>query len=146
MREKIWKLPLIVWFIIAIASSAIVTAIVVHTITQQVQVTVEIAPPGDYSFKILNEADEEITGSTIDFGTILRGSSNYIEIYVENNGTGTVTLTNLRDDCSVGYVAFNIGTATIEPGQRCRIGMRLHISDTVEKGTYTFNIYIDAVA
>ena len=146
VRRKIWKLPLIVWFIIGMVCTSIVTAVVVYTITQQAKVTVEIAQPGEYSFKIFDEADEEMTGTTIDFGTILRGSSKYVEIYVENNGTGTVTLTNLRDDCPVGYVAFNIGDATISPGQRCRVGMRLHISDTSEEGTYTFNIYIDAVA
>lgn len=148
MEKKMWKIPLIVWFIITIVCSSIVTAVVVHTITQQAQVTVEIAAQiGEYSFRIFNESDEDITGTAIDFGTILRGSSEYKQIYVENNGTGTVTLTNLRDDCPVGYVAFNIGDATISTGQRCRIGMRLHISDTVEEeGTYTFNIYIDAVA
>lgn len=146
------------WFLIAIGSTALVTAtvtifIVSTTMTAQISGRVKIiavAPEG-VSYALWADANDPYHPTSpnyskpltiIDFGEIHRGEIGEIYyLWIENNGTSTFTFKYLSCnlDSSIGGVG---GTTqkTIDPAEVVTYGVYFAANAVAEPGDYDFTI------
>jgi len=156
--KAVKKLPLVFWFLIAIGSTALVTAattifIVSNMTTVQVSGHVKIitvAPEGvsyalwieeiDPYYPISPNYSEPFTA--VDFGEINRGEIGELYYFwVENNGTSTFTFKCLSCDLdsSVGGVGGQT-QKTIDPGEVVTYGIYFTANAEATSGEYDFTI------
>ena len=142
VKLKIGKVSsaLIIALLLAAASSIAIA--VAPTLSKPETVTI-ISPLGIYSNP---ECTQEIT--SIDLGSAHKGEwTEQLCIYVKNLGDTTVSLDAHSDlDITIGTVYFGFNKKTLAPSEVCPISISCLVNENATAGTYSFNIYIDAIA
>jgi len=163
IRKTIKRLPLAFWFLIAIISTALVTAattmfIVSSVLTVQVSGHAKIittAPEGVSYALWTDEVDpyhptnpnysEPLT--TIDFGEIHRGESGELHYFwVENNGTSTFTFKYLSCDLDSSFGGVGGQTQkTINPAEVVSYGVYFVADAGADSGEHDFTITFQVI-
>lgn len=157
-RRIIRKIPLAAWFLIAMGSTALVTAgatifIISTGLTTQVSshVTIITVAPEGVSYSLwADETDPYHPTSpnysnpftTVDFGEIHRGEIGELYYFwVENNGTSTFTFKYLSSDLdsSVGRVSGQT-QRTIDPSEEVSYGIYFTADSEATSEQYDFTI------
>ena len=141
VKLKIGKTSSALIIALLLAASSIAIA-VAYTLPKPATVTI-ISLLGVYGDP---ECTQEIT--SIDLGSAHKGEwTEQLCIYVKNLGDTTVSLDAHSDlDLTIGTVYFGFNKKTLAPSEVCPISISCLVNENATAGTYSFNIYIDAIA
>lgn len=145
VMKKIWKLPLIVWVLIAFGVGIGVGALMY---TLVIPGTITILPPaeGTYEIKIYSDAEctQEIT--SIDFGEAHAGDYVHSYFYLKNTGTATISIIDKRIEISgVGIIKGTL-TNNLEPQQVRYIDLTFTVPASAGTGTYAVEVKLECYA
>ena len=145
MKRKIWKLPLIAWFLIMLFTGIGIGA-VMYTLVIPGTITIEQPPEGTYEIKAYSDAEctQELT--FVDFGTAKAGDYIPFSFYIKNTGTVTVGVKMTITISGVSSINYGDIITNLEPGQNRYVDQSLHISSTAGAGTYSVEIKLEAFA
>lgn len=151
MKLKIGKTSALIIALLLASIASSVTAAVVYTLTKPATITIisNANANSTYMLGVYSNSNctQEIT--TIDLGECLVGSgiTDNIWVYVKNLGDTTVSV-SLRNDLNytIGYFTYDYFNNVIAPGESTGFHMQFYANENATAGTYSFNIYIDAVA
>jgi len=147
LKQKVWKLPLIVWFILTIALTSIVAGAIVYTLTLSGRVTItEVA--GNFSFKAYSDAQATIEMTSFDLGEASAGEYPVsLTFYIRNTGDATITKFNVYANPSTVVFPANLQLPTdLQPDSIGKTTINFKISDNPPIGLHEFELIIEAVA
>lgn len=147
LKQKVWKLPLIVWFILTIALTSIVAGAIVYTLTLSGRVTITEVT-GNFSFKVYSDAQATTEITSFDLGEASAGQ--YLStstFWIKNTGDATITTFRLSNNPStvVRIGGYNVPT-DLQPGLIGKLTVNFIISDDPPIGIHEFDFVIEAVA
>jgi len=151
MKRKIWKLPLIAWFLIMLFTGVAIGAIMY---TLVIPGTITIEPPAErtYEIKVYSDAEGTQELTFIDFGTAHAGDDVPFSFYVKNTGTATitginmeVTIPGLLDGSGISAQYSDIIT-DLSPGEIRYVSRTLHIPGEAVAGTYSVEATLEVYA
>ena len=146
LKQKVWKLPLIVWFILMVALTSIVAGAIVFVLNIPGDVTIVPTPVGNYSIEAFQDVALTTQLTNVDWGSLQAGQSKYIEFWVKNNGTQTITSITVRVLSDIQYGGGTTYPAMLEPGQSYKVTASLHVNPDASPGDYTVTIEITCTA
>lgn len=145
IMKKIWKLPLIVWLLVALCVGIGIGA-VMYTLV--IPGTVTVLPPeeGTYEIKIYSDADctEEIT--FIAFGSVHAGDSIDLQFYLKNTGNVNISVINFELEISGVQVTSGTLTTDLEAGQVRYISHSAKVRPEAGAGTYSVELRLECCA
>lgn len=151
---KIGKTSALIIALLLASIVSSVTAAVVYTLTRPATVTIISNADGNSTYLLKTYSDlnciNEVT--SVDLGECYRGGmTDFIYLWVKNHGDVTVSLEFRSDvrymDPPIGSVSFGIDESnTLAPNETRRFYFTFTANINATAGTYSFNIYIDAVA
>jgi uncharacterized membrane protein len=146
VKRKIWKLPLIIWFLIMLFVGVAIGTIM-YTLVIPGTITIEPPAAGTYEIQVYSDAEATQELTSFDFGTVKAGDSVTFSCYIKNLGDTTIPGINLRIDIS-GLISAQSPDIVqdLAPGEIRYVSRTFSIPGDAGAGTYSVEIVFEVYA